>query len=524
MVGYRSGFLFSRAIHSKVNAMYRPSTRPLPDLAKVSKESDSFVSGHNIPSDILEQHKDEKEWSPQELKDAHFRHTLTPWGVHGSSDLFNVTHADGIYMYDDTGKKVLDWNSQAMCTNLGHTPDESITAAIVEQLQCMPMAYATDTTIPIRGKLALLMKDLLPGDLNSLYFTSGGNEANEAAIRMARLKTGRNTVIARYRSYHGSSALTLGLTGDMRRHFVGTAPGVVHVHDPTPYSFEWGKSESERLDRNLRYFEETLHYEGPSNVAAIIVESVTGTNGILKPPSGYLESLRALCDKYGIMLICDEVMAGFGRTGEWFGFMHTSPMIVPDIVCMAKGINGAVLPLGAVAVRDHLRDYFLKNPIGTGTTYNSHPVALASAYASLKVMIKNDVIGNVKKMEPIMQDYMNVLAEKHPAVSRCRCVGLFGMIDLQKNALGEPFAHYGEVSPVMTKFRAALMDEGLYAMVRFSSFHCNPPLIINEAQIKKAFSIIDRCLTRIIDPEYESLIDMQLKKHQNVKDQISQKA
>lgn len=223
------------------------------------------------------------------------------------------------------------------------------------------------------------------------------------------------------------------------------------------------------------------------------------------------------------MAICNEVMTGFGRTGKWFGFMHTDPIIIPDIVTMAKGINGAVLPLGAVVVRDHVREHFLTHPIGTGTTYNSHPVSLASAYASLKLMLKNNVVENVRKMEPIMQGSMDALADKHPAVSRSRCIGLFGMVDLQKNAQGEPFAGYGEVSPVMMKFRQALFDEGLYTFVRFGSFYCNPPLIINETQIKEAFSIIDRCLTQVIDPEYESMIDLELKKFQKVKSPLKAK-
>jgi taurine--2-oxoglutarate transaminase len=209
----------------------------------------------------------------------------------------------------------------------------------------------------------------------------------------------------------------MAMTGDPRRWGSEPGmPGVVHIMDPYPYSFSWGATEEEIAQKNLTYLREVIQYEGPNNVAAIFLETVTGTNGVLKAPKGYLEGVRALCDEYGILMCADEVMAGFGRTGKWFGFMHTTPTVIPDIVTMAKGINGAYVPLGCVASRDHVADFFRKNPIGIGSTYNSHPVGLASAYAALQLMLKEKVVEHAKEMEPVMQKEMEKLAASHPSV------------------------------------------------------------------------------------------------------------
>jgi taurine--2-oxoglutarate transaminase len=319
---------------------------------------------------------------------------------------------------------------------------------------------------------------------------------------MARKFTGRHKIIARYRSYHGGSAGTIALTGDPRRwgsEPTGLMPGVIHIMDPYPYSFSWGKSEEEVTKNNLIYIKETIEYEGPKNIAAIFVESVTGTNGILKPPKGYLEGLRTLCDEYGILLICDEVMSGFGRTGKWFGFMHTSPLIIPDIVTMAKGINGAYIPLGAVACRDHIAEFFRKNPIGIGTTYNSHPIGLASAYAALKYMMENQVVEHVQKMELIMKQEMEKLASQHLSIKQGRVIGLFGVLDLQKNKQGEPITPYnGTPHPIMNPFRKSLLENGLFTLMRWHNVFCNPPLIIKEEEIKEGFNILHKSL-QIVD-------------------------
>lgn len=259
----------------------------------------------------------------------------------------------------------MDFNSQAMCSNLGHTVPPEVIEEINNQLKSIAYAYPCATVTPIKAKLSALLADIFPGDLNHFYYTTGGAESNETAMRMARLYTGRHKIFARYRSYHGGTLATMGLTGDPRRWYAEpTTSGVVHFLDPQPYSLSWGESEEQVCKRSLQQLREVLMYEGPHNVAAIFMESVTGTNGILIPPKGYLEGVRAICDEFGILMVCDEVMNGFGRTGTMFGFMNSSPMVIPDIVTMAKGINGAFVPLGAVACRDHVAQHFMKNPIG----------------------------------------------------------------------------------------------------------------------------------------------------------------
>ena len=429
------------------------------------------------------------------------KNTLFSWGASDTIDPIQVERGDGVYFYDTKGKKYIDFNSQAMCSNLGHTTPQSVIDSVSKQMKEISYAYPCQTVTPIKAKLSALLADILPGDLNTFFYTCGGAESNETAIRMARKFTGRQKILARYRSYHGGTAGTMALTGDPRRwgsEPSGIMPGVVHVMDPYPYSFSWGNSEEEITKKNLIYLREVIEYEGPNNIAAFFLESVTGTNGILKPPKGYLEGIRSLCDEYGILLICDEVMNGFGRTGEWFGFMHTTPMIVPDIVTMAKGINGAFVPLGAVACRDHVADYFRKNAIGIGTTYNSHPVGLASAYASLKHMLQLDIVNHTKSMEKVMQNEMDKLVQNHFTVKQARVTGLFGVIDLVKDKEGNPITSYnGTPHPLMNKLRKTLLENGLFTLMRWHNLFCNPPLIIKEHEIKEGFQIIDKALTTI---------------------------
>lgn len=351
--------------------------------------------------------------------------------VAGLNTALNIERADGVYLYDMNGKRYLDWNSQAMCTNLGHTQPR-VVEAVTAQMNKISHAWADKTITPVKAQVSALLADILPGDLNTMFYTCGGAEANETALRLARRMTGRGKILARYRSYHGGSSGTLNCTGDPRNWFAEPIPGIVKVMDPWPYTFSWadgappGEEEATITRRNLEYLEEVIQYEGPNNIAAFILECVTGTNGVLPPPAGYLAGVRELCTKYGIMMIADEVMSGFGRTGEMFGFMHGG--IVPDMTTMAKGINGAFLPLGAVAVNDSIAEFFKTNAPGIGTTYNSHPE--------------------------------------------------------------------------MAAFHSALVDGGLFAVSRWSSLYCNPPLIINEEQICEGFAVIEKALP-ILDEAME---------------------
>ena len=333
------------------------------------------------------------------------------------------------------------------------------------------------------------MAELVPGDINTFFFTLGGAEANENAIKIAKQFTGRQKILARYRSYHGATNACMQLTGDPRRipNEPGM-PGVVHVMDPWPYDYSFGDSEEEITKNNLVYLEEVIQYEGPSTIAAMFIEPVTGTNGILPPPKGYLAGLKALLDKYGILLVCDEVMAGWGRTGKLFAFEHGG--IVPDVVTMAKGLTSSYVPLGAVGVSDRIADHFRENVFWGGLTYNSHPFAMSVALAAVDTLVGEGLVDNAAKMGEVMRGHMARMKQAHACVRDFRQIGLFGMIDLQ-DADGHPIAKYNETPAPMGQLGKFFRDNGLFTFIRWGSFMCNPPLCITEEQMSEAFDIID---------------------------------
>uniref|UniRef100_A0A7S4LDJ6 Aspartate aminotransferase family protein n=1 Tax=Eutreptiella gymnastica TaxID=73025 RepID=A0A7S4LDJ6_9EUGL len=416
----------------------------------------------------------------------------------------HISHGEGVYMVTTDGKKIMDFNSQAMCSHHGHTMDPRIIQRVVKQMEEIAYVYPGVGVTPIRVQLTALLRDMFPGDLNTFTFPSSGAEAVEAALRAARIYTGRHKVFSSYRSYHGGTLGAMAVTGDQRRWTSEPGdPSVVKMMPPQPYSLSWGETEEEITSKCLTLLKEQLMYEGPTRVAAIIVESVVGTNGVVKPPAGYLEGVRALCDEYGIVMICDEVMAGFGRTGKLFGFMH-SPGVVPDMVTFAKGVNGAYLPLGGLALRDPIADFFRKNPnTGYGSTYNAHPAVLASAHEALLLLMEKDLVGNAKRLEPVMIECMEAIAAKHPSVKQCRAMGLFGIFDIQKNRKGDFIADVIDpLPPAMAAFKKALYDDGLFTLARGHVFYTNPPLVITEEELRWGFSIIDKNLT-ILDEAME---------------------
>jgi taurine---2-oxoglutarate transaminase len=427
----------------------------------------------------------------QEMIEMCKKHTLYTWAATGNVAPLAIERAEGIYLYTPEGNRIIDFNSQLMSVMVGHSHPVVIDA-IKKQLDTLVYAFP-GTATPVRARLGKKLADICPGDINTFFFTNAGAEANENAIRAARLMTGRQKILSRYRSYHGATNLTMQLTGDPRRWFnePGT-PGVIRVMDPDPYHYQFGKTDAEKTKNNLQYLEEMIMYEGPQNIAAMIIESVTGTNGVLPPPAGYLKGLRELLDKYDILLICDEVMAGFGRTGKMFGFEHGG--IVPDMVTMAKGLTSSYIPLGAVGLNDKVASYFRDNVFWGGLTYNSHPVGLATAEACLQVMQEEKLVENAAQLESVMRSEMDRLIEKHPSVREGRCIGLFGMIDLQKNSQGESMAPYNGTSEAMQKLGAAFREKGLFTFVRWGSFMCNPPLCITKEQLLEAFAIIDESL------------------------------
>jgi taurine--2-oxoglutarate transaminase len=333
----------------------------------------------------------------------------------------------------------------------------------------------------------------MPEDINTFFFTLGGAEANENAIKLARLYTGRHKILSRYRSYHGATNACMQMTGDPRRWANEPgAPGFIRVMDPHPYNYSFGSTDAEIVKNNLTYLEEVIQYEGPDNIAAMFIETVTGTNGILPPPDGYLKGLRALLDKYGILLVCDEVMAGWGRTGKLFAFEHGD--IVPDIVCMAKGLTSSYVPLGAVAMKDKIAKHFDDNVFWGGLTYNAHSFACAVALATIDVLLDEGMVENAARLGPIMGQHMAALKDKHPSVKTYRNIGLFGMVDLQKDTEGTPMAPYNGTHPAMGEFNAFLKDNGLFTFCRWGSFMCNPPLCITEDELAQGFAIIDKGL------------------------------
>ena len=436
----------------------------------------------------------------QQIIDLCKKYTMYTWSAQGSVDPLPVERADGIYFWTPDGKRFLDFNSQLMSVNIGHNHPK-VTQAMKDTIdQGLIYVFPGSATEP-RAKLGKLLAEITPDNLNTFFFALGGAEANENAVKAARQYTGRQKIISRYRSYHGATNLCMQLTGDPRRWANEPgAPGFVHVMDPEPYHYSFGDNDAEKTARNLQYLEEVIMYEGPDTIAAMMIETVTGTNGILPPPEGYLQGLRELLDRYDILLICDEVMAGFGRTGEMFAFDHAG--IKPDIVTMAKGMTSSYMPLGCMAISDQIADHFEDNVFWGGLTYNSHALGLAAAIANIEVLRDEGYVENAAKLGSVMREEMDRLTEEHPCVKEGRNIGLFGMIDLQKNEDGERMAGYNETTKPMKELGRFFRDEGLFTFVRWGSFMCNPPLCITEEELRKGFEIVDRGLT-IVDQYVE---------------------
>jgi taurine--2-oxoglutarate transaminase len=427
----------------------------------------------------------------QDMIDACKKHTLFSWSARGKVVPMPITRAEGIYLYGPNGEQWIDFNSQLMSVNIGHSHPK-VVAAMKQAADGLIYAFPGSAT-PARAELSTKLAALLPGDLNTFFFTLGGAEANENAIKLARLYTGRFKILSRYRSYHGATNACMQLTGDPRRWANEPgSPGFIKVMDPWPYNYSFGDNDAEIVKNNLTYLEEVIQYEGPDTIAAMFIETVTGTNGILPPPVGYLEGLRTLLDKYGILLVCDEVMAGFGRTGKLFAFQHSD--MIPDILCMAKGLTSSYVPLGAVAMRDDIAKHFDDNVFWGGLTYNAHPFSCAVAIATIDALLDDGMVENAARLEPVMRDHMEALKAKHPSVKTHRNIGLFGMVDLQKDTNGTPMAPYNGSHPAMGEFNQFLRENGLFTFCRWGSFMCNPPLCITDEQLAESFAIIDKAL------------------------------
>lgn len=434
-----------------------------------------------------------------EMIEACLAHTIYTWSATGKVSPWPIERAEGVYLYGPEGQRWLDFNSQLMSVNIGHSHPK-VVEAMKRAADGLLYVYP-GTATEARARLGRRLAELVPGNINTFFFTLGGAEANENALRAARAYTGRSKVMSRYRSYHGGTSATMQMTGDPRRWPNEPGPpGFIKVLDPTPYDYSFGTTDAEIVANNLRYLEEVIMMEGPETIAAMFIETVTGTNGILAPPEGYLPGLRALLDRYGILLVCDEVMAGWGRTGRLFAYEHGG--IVPDIVTMAKGLTSSYVPLGAMGVSDPIAEHFRDNVFWGGLTYNSHPFACAVALAAVDVLVGEGMVENAARMGAVMREHMDRLTAKHPSVKEGRCIGLFGIVDLQRNAKGDPMAPFNGNHPAMNELAKWFREHGLFTFVRWGSFMCNPPLCITKEQLDEGFAIIDEALA-ITDAAFE---------------------
>lgn len=416
------------------------------------------------------------------------KHTLFEWSAQSKVDPIPVARAKGIYFWTPEGKRYIDFNSQLMSVNIGHG-DPRVIEAISRQAAVLPYASPFMATEP-RARLGAKLAEITPGDIDTFFFTNGGADANENAIKIARQFTGRHKILARYRSYHGGTAGSMALTGDPRRWAAEPGmPGVIRVFDPY-HGIERGWDTTEQA---LRTIEEVIQLEGPQTIAAFILETVTGSNGILVPPDGYMQGVREICTKHGILMIADEVMAGFGRTGKWFAVEHWG--VVPDLICMAKGLTSSYLPLGAVGMRHHIAQYFQDKVFYGGLTYNSHPMSCAAALATIAVYEEDHLIDNAREMGKIMKTLLADLAAKHRSVGAVRSIGLFGIVELIRNrTTQEPMAPFNGTSAEMAALGKFFREQGLYTFVRWNAFFTNPPLCIKESEMREAFAILDRGL------------------------------
>jgi taurine--2-oxoglutarate transaminase len=438
------------------------------------------------------------EISNEEILSLSLEHGFWTWSAQGKVAPIPVERAEGVYFWDINGKRYLDFNSMVMCVNIGHG-NQHVINAIIEQARALPFAGPPMATRP-RARLGKLLSEITPGNLDRFLFTLGGADANENAVKLARAFTGKHKILTRYRSYHGATAGAMALTGDPRRLVwePNLMPGVVHFLDPYRYRSTFHRnrpevSEAEFTLDYLAHLEEIITYEGPHTIAAILMETVTGTNGIIIPPQGYMQGVRELCDHYGILMIADEVMSGFGRTGKWFAIQHWD--VTPDLMTMAKGLTSAYAPLGAVAMRPEIAEFFNERVYQGGLTYNSHPISLAAAAANIEVLRDEHLVEHAAALAPALKRMLTDLGEQHPSVGDVRSIGLFGIIELVKNrATREPLAPFNGSSPEMVSIRKSLLEHGLYISPHWHTLLIIPPLIITEEQLAEGVGMIDEAL------------------------------
>jgi taurine--2-oxoglutarate transaminase len=432
----------------------------------------------------------------QRVRELDKEFVLHSWSVQEAINPLPISHAEGRYFYTYDGQRYLDFASQLVNVNIGHSHPK-VVAAIQEQAARLATIGPPMATEP-RSELARLLAEVTPGNLKMSFFTNGGAEANENAIKLARWYTGRQKVIARYRSYHGATAGAITLTGDPRRwHAEPGIPGVVRMLDPYTYRCPAGHPDPCPVCSGGPHLEELLQYENPESVAAVILETVVGTNGIIVPPDGYLQSIRETCDRHGILLICDEVMAGFGRTGKWFACEHWD--VVPDILTVAKGINSGYVPLGAMVVSEPISDWVKSKYFAGGLTYSGHPLACASAVASIEAFQEEGIVENAAATGEIFREELGRLAEKHPSIGDVRGLGCFWGLELVKNRETReplvPFNASGEAMKPVAALSKRALELGVYLMTHWNVVLVVPPLTITRDELDEGLAALDEALS-----------------------------
>ena len=436
------------------------------------------------------------ELTGKEVKEMHQKYIMQSWSKSGASAI-PVERAEGIYFYDYDGKKYADMSSLLACSNLGHQ-NEAIVQAIKEQADkmCfMAPAYASEP----KSKLGKSLVEIAGEDTyKRVFFTNSGAESNENAIKMARMVTGRSKIFSCYRSYHGATLGASNASGDWRRFAaeIGGANGFIKFMNPHMYQdgYTRGVDDKECTEKALNALDLQLRYEGTENVAAIIMESVVGANGVILPPDGYMEGVAKLCKKYGIMLICDEVMTGFGRTGKMFGWQNYD--IKPDMITFAKGVTCGYVQLGGVIVNEKISKYFEENVLQCGLTYSGHTLACAAGIASVNYYIENNICEHVNEMGVILSNFLNEMVIKHKCVGEARCIGLFAALEIVKDKeTREPMQEYGEHGPIMPSIIAELKKRGFSTFGRENNINVCPPLIITKEELEEYMPILDEVLT-----------------------------
>jgi len=471
--------------HASVNRRYVPPLQPLnlPTTPAIDNSSGKMSDKHLKDS-----------WSDEEIKEAVRDNVVMTWAAGaGREELPIIVRGEGVYLYDSTGKEYLDMTSQAVCANMGYTVDKGVQEATMKQMDELSYLYPGLGMAPVRARLCNLMAEITPGDINGFLFPLGGSEANEGAIRMARRYTGKFKIMSAMRSYHGGTTGPLAATGDFRSKFAGVQPGFVKIFNPQALRFSTGDVDEAAATMCLKMLEEQIICEGPDTIAAILLETIVGANGVFLHPAGYMEGVRALCDKYGILLILDEVMCGFWRTGPLFAFQHFRG-VIPDLVTSAKGLTSSILPLGMIGMRQPIKDHFEKNPLGWGATYANHPVSLAAAYEVVRRNCQAGMEEKVAKIEAIMLKEVDGLIKRHPSVSQGRVIGAFGCLDLV-NKNGEPLNMLGEaLPPAALVAKKSMRERGLFGLFRSPMCHITPPLVITEEELKELFRRLDGVL------------------------------